>query len=81
MRAWFKLWATPRIAADACKTALFVGTMLNVLNQGDAWMEGSAIDWWRTGLNYLVPYLVSSHSAARNERARDRASSRSIGSR
>lgn len=51
---------------------MFVGTVLNIINQGEAIFSGHDVDWWRLGLNYLVPYLVSSYSAVRNELNRGR---------
>lgn len=70
MRPWIKLWFSPRIVASAVRVALFVGTVLNAINQGPALIGGQALDWWRLGLNYVVPYLVSSYSAVRNELSR-----------
>lgn len=67
MRRGTKLWFMPRIVTSAIKVALFVGTVLNVINQGSAVVAGLDVDWWRLGLNYVVPYLVSSYSAVRNE--------------
>jgi hypothetical protein len=43
--------------------ALVVGTILNAINQGDAIAAGTNIIWWRFGLNYVVPFLVSSFGA------------------
>lgn len=70
MKLGIKLWFSSRIVTSAIKIALFVGTVLNVINQGAALFNGQALDWWRLGLNYLVPYLVSSYSAVRNELSR-----------
>ena len=70
MRLWFRTWFTPQIFRNAVNIALVVGTVLNVINQGDAFMSGEAIDWWRFGLNYLVPYCVSSYSAVRIQQAK-----------
>lgn len=55
------------IVVAAIKVALFVGTILNAINQGGRLMEGLAPSWFHVVLNYLVPYCVSSYSAARNE--------------
>lgn len=70
MRRGISLWFSLRIATSAVKIALFVGTVLNVINQGGALFSGHDVDWWRLGLNYVVPYLVSSYSAVRNELSR-----------
>lgn len=55
------------IVIAAIKVALVVGTILNLINQGGRLMEGLSLSWFHVGLNYLVPYCVSSYSAARNE--------------
>lgn len=70
MRFWFRVWFTPQIFRNAVKIALVVGTILNVINQGGSLMTGKAIIWWQLGLNYLVPYCVSSYSAVRIQQAR-----------
>ncbi|WP_316886812.1 nitrate/nitrite transporter NrtS [Ralstonia pickettii] len=72
MTRGFRLWFSSRIATSAIRIALFVGTVLNIINQGGAIFSGHDVDWWRLGLNYLVPYLVSSYSAVRNELNRGR---------
>jgi hypothetical protein len=44
-----------------------VGTVLNVINQGDRLLAlrfGDVV-WWKVGLTYLVPFCVSVFSAAR----------------
>jgi len=43
--------------------ALFVGSILNLINQHDAIMAMANIDYLKTALTYLVPYFVSSLSA------------------
>jgi len=43
--------------------ALVVGTILNLINQGDALVAGSAINWAKIALTYAVPYLVSTYGA------------------
>lgn len=55
------------IVVAALKVALVVGTILNLINQGGRLMEGLPPSWFHVALNYLVPYCVSSYSAARNE--------------
>lgn len=51
---------TPRRAA---MVAVIVGTVLNLINQGDAFFVGGAIDGGKLLLTYLVPYAVSTHGA------------------
>lgn len=54
----------------AVKIALVVGTGLNLINQSGRLLEGLPPSWFHVLLNYLVPYCVSSYSAARNEMRR-----------
>lgn len=44
------------------RVALFVGTILSIVNQGAVIIGGDATvaTWIRVGFNYLVPFLVSS---------------------
>jgi hypothetical protein len=51
--------------------ALVVGTVLNLINQGDAIMAGAALNWLKVGLTYVVPYLVSTHGAVSAQAARE----------
>jgi hypothetical protein len=43
--------------------ALVVGTILNLINQGDAWYGGGALNWVKIVLTYVVPYAVSTYGA------------------
>jgi len=44
------------------KIAAIVGTLLSIINQGSMILSGDATTatWVRVGLNYLVPFCVSS---------------------
>ncbi|MGE0139350.1 MAG: nitrate/nitrite transporter NrtS [Ilumatobacteraceae bacterium] len=48
--------------ATGVRVALVVGTILSVVNQGSVIVAGdaTAASWVRVGVNYLVPFLVSS---------------------
>ncbi len=46
----------------ALKVAAVVGTILNLINQGDVLWGDASVRFPHLALNYLVPYLVSSHS-------------------
>lgn len=63
----------PQIRLQAVKVALCVGTLLNLINQGAPILEGGPLSWPHLLLNYLVPFCVSSYSAAKNDIARNRA--------
>ena len=43
--------------------ALIVGTILNLINQGDAMLAGMPLDLAKLLLTYLVPYCVSTYGA------------------
>jgi hypothetical protein len=43
--------------------ALIVGTVLNLINQGDALYSAAAINWVKVVLTYFVPYAVSTYGA------------------
>jgi hypothetical protein len=43
--------------------ALVVGTMLNLINQGDALFGGVPVNWFKIILTYCVPYAVSTYGA------------------
>jgi hypothetical protein len=57
--------ANRAVVVNAVKVALVVGTCLNLINQGEAILQGIGIDWFRISLNYAVPYLVASYSAGK----------------
>lgn len=40
-----------------------VGTVLNLINQGDALFSAADIDWPKAALTYLVPFCVASYGA------------------
>jgi hypothetical protein len=43
--------------------ALVVGTILNLINQGDRLLSGQHLDFTTIVLTYLVPFLVSTYGA------------------
>ena len=51
-------------------TALVVGTILTVLNQGDRFLSGSwaSAYYWKVPLTYCVPFLVATWGALANSR-------------
>jgi len=74
VRHWWKLRATERGwrwraglnglgAVATAVVALVVGTVLNVINQGDAMLAGGPIDWTKLLLTFAVPYCVSTYGA------------------
>jgi len=59
----------PDILRNAAKVAFFVGVVLNLINQGPALWQGFDISWLHVLLNFLVPFCVSSYSAAKHQMA------------
>lgn len=51
------------IPKRALTVALIVGTILNLINQGDALVTGAAVNWFKVALTYMVPYCVNTHGA------------------
>ena len=53
----------PVLASGAAKVALVVGTILLLINHGDAIFSNSMTGhrWLSAFLSYLVPYMVSIH--------------------
>ena len=43
--------------------ALIVGTVLNLINQGDALLGMASINWLKLTLTYCVPYVVCTYGA------------------
>ena len=66
MQAWklaISLAFSDGIPRRALYVALLVGTVLNLINQGDALVSGKPLDWLKLALTFLVPYCVSTHGA------------------
>jgi hypothetical protein len=51
------------VPGRALGLALMVGTILNLINQGDALLAGGPVDLAKLLLNYVVPYCVSTYGA------------------
>lgn len=70
MISLFRTARAPHIVRNALIAAAVVGTILNMINQGEAVLAGNGISWIHLSMNYLVPYCVASYSAAKNELTR-----------
>jgi hypothetical protein len=68
-----QLWFAPTTLRKTLKIAAVVGTILSLINQGSVIFggEATAITWLRVGLNYLVPFCVSSIGFLSATRRRD----------
>ena len=69
-RVWLYVTAggVPRRSAIV---AAVVGTVLNLINQGDAIFTGGGVNWLKVVLTYAVPYCVSTYGAVSYRLATD----------
>lgn len=63
-RSWFSCAVRRDIVLYSGKMAIFVGTLLMLINHGDKLWQGqlTLVDWLKIGFTYLVPYAVSTWS-------------------
>ena len=57
------------VAKRALIAALVVGTILNLINQGDILWVGGDVNLVKAALTYLVPYLVATYGAIASRRS------------
>lgn len=62
-----RIWGQRSVLLGAAKVSLVVGTLLNLINQGEVLWGEQLISWWQLVMNFAVPFGVSSYSAARHE--------------
>ena len=62
------------------RVALVVGTILNVINQGDAVFGGDQVSWFKALLTFFVPYAVSTYGVVSYRLGADRDAARERGS-
>ncbi len=55
--------ASDGVPGHSLRVALVVGTVLCLVNQGDALFGDGAVNWAKAGLTYVVPYMVSTSGA------------------
>ncbi len=65
MQEFFAVALQRSIVTNAVRISLFVGTVLNLINQGGTVLSGDAPSWPHVVLNYAVPYCVATYSAVR----------------
>jgi hypothetical protein len=51
------------VPGRSLRVALVVGTVLTLINQGDAILATARVDWLKALLTYAVPYAVSTYGA------------------
>jgi hypothetical protein len=55
------------VARRSFYVALAVGTVLNLINQGDALLGSVSINWLKLVLTYCVPYAVCTYGAVSHQ--------------
>ena len=63
---WQTIWQcsiAPGVPRRSLAAAVVVGTLLNLINQGDALFSGHRLDWLKLALTYIVPYCVATYGA------------------
>jgi hypothetical protein len=55
----------PAVLTGGFRVAAVVGTLLNLVNQGPAILDGAPPSWAGLVMNYLIPFFVSVYSGAR----------------
>ena len=68
MRITFQELVTKKVIVRAVKTSIIVGTILNLINQGNIIFSMNLVhlNWGKLILTYCVPLIVSGYSIARS---------------
>jgi hypothetical protein len=51
------------VAKRSIVIMVLVGTVLNLINQGDVLLSLDTINWWKVALTYCVPFCVATYGA------------------
>ena len=68
MKLFFEAAVERGTAATSVKVALFVGSILALINYGDRILlygDMRPLDWFKLAVTYCVPYCVATYGAAR----------------
>jgi hypothetical protein len=60
---WLNLIFARGVMRRSAIVALIVGSVLNLINQGDALFAGGGVTIWKLLLTYCVPYCVATYGA------------------
>jgi len=66
MGQWSCIWVwciSDGVPKRSLVVALIVGTVLNLINQGDALVAGARLNWTKLILTFVVPYAVATYGA------------------
>lgn len=61
--SWLRVAVADGVPRRSLYVAIVVGTVLNLINQGDALLAGESLDYLKLVLTYAVPYLVATYGA------------------
>lgn len=70
---WYQYSIAGEVPRRSLMVALLVGTILNVINQGDQLVAGDKINFIKIILTYIVPYCVATYGAVSYRIGRERA--------
>ena len=66
MGQWARIWRcciSDGVPKRSLIVALIVGTILNLINQGDVLFGGGRLNLWKLILTFAVPYAVATYGA------------------
>jgi hypothetical protein len=66
MGQWSRIWLyciSDGVPKRSLVVALIVGTILNLINQGDALVAGARLNLTKLILTFVVPYAVATYGA------------------
>jgi hypothetical protein len=66
MGRWSRIWlycVSDGVPKRSLVVALIVGTVLNLINQGDALVAGARLNLTKLILTFVVPYAVATYGA------------------
>ena len=66
MERWSRIWRcclSDGVPKRSLIVALIVGTILNLINQGDVLFGGGRLNLWKLILTFAVPYVVATYGA------------------
>lgn len=69
MHSWYSIALEPGIQKRSWAVAITVGSILNIVNQGDVLFGDSNIVLWKIVLTYCVPYFVATYGAVSARKA------------
>lgn len=62
LRIWRETLVAPVLTRSAL-VAVMVGSILNIINQGDVMLGGGLVSFPKLALTYVVPFCVSTYGA------------------